>query len=228
MKRKKNTRFNLKPRTVAVIIIATIIGSMGGFLNDTLYDFSAVDENKITIKHINSIHDGDTINITTHNNKKVKIRLYGIDAPELKQPFGEQSQLCLEEMIKNQNISYIPRNKNKSTDKYGRTVAVIFKGNTNINLEMVKKGCAWNYMYYNKSLYTIFAQITAKNKKAGLHYPAYLRIYCIPIPPTPICAPTTAGSSLNSNSIFPIFNGFTNNISFLSYLIYSANFLLLY
>ena len=23
------------------------------------------------------------------------------------------------------------------------------KGNTNINLEMVKKGCAWNYMYYN-------------------------------------------------------------------------------
>ena len=70
MKRKKNTRFNLKPRTVAVIIIATIIGSMGGFLNDTLYDFSAVDENKITIKHINSIHDGDTINITTHNNKK--------------------------------------------------------------------------------------------------------------------------------------------------------------
>ena len=39
MKRKKNTRFNLKPRTVAVIIIATIIGSMGGFLNDTLYDF---------------------------------------------------------------------------------------------------------------------------------------------------------------------------------------------
>lgn len=168
MKRKKNTRFNLKPRTVAVIIIATIIGSMGGFLNDTLYDFSAVDENKITIKHINSIHDGDTINITTHNNKKVKIRLYGIDAPELKQPFGEQSQLCLEEMIKNQNISYIPRNKNKSTDKYGRTVAVIFKGNTNINLEMVKKGCAWNYMYYNRSLYTIFAQITAKNKKAGL------------------------------------------------------------
>ena len=97
-----------------------------------MYDFSAVDENKITIKHINSIHDGDTINITTHNNKKVKIRLYGIDAPELKQPFGEQSQLCLEEMIKNQNISYIPRNKNKSTDKYGRTVAVIFKGNTNI------------------------------------------------------------------------------------------------
>ena len=106
MKRKKNTRFNLKPRTVAVIIIATIIGSMGGFLNDTLYDFSAVDENKITIKHINSIHDGDTINITTHNNKKVKIRLYGIDAPELKQPFGEQSQLCLEEMIKNQKMNH--------------------------------------------------------------------------------------------------------------------------
>lgn len=168
MKQYKLKGFKFKPKTVIAIIIIAIIGGTGEFINDTMYDFMITDANKIKIKHINSIHDGDTINVTTYNNKKIQIRLFGIDAPELKQPFGEESRLCLEKLIKNKNISYIPRDKNKSTDRYGRTVAVIFKGDMNINLEMVKNGCAWNYMHYNKSLYTIFAQITAKNGKKGL------------------------------------------------------------
>ena len=152
MKKYKHKGFKFKPKTVVAIIIIAIIGGIGEFINDTMYDFMITDTDKIKIKHINSIHDGDTVNVTTYNNKKIKIRLFGIDAPELKQPFGEESRLCLEKLIQNQNISYIPRNKNKSTDKYGRTVAVIFDGDININLEMVKNGCAWNYMHYNKSL----------------------------------------------------------------------------
>ena len=150
MKKYKHKGFKFKPKTVIAIIIIAIIGGTGEFINDTIYDFMITDTDKIKIKHINSIHDGDTVNVTTYNNKKIKIRLFGIDAPELKQPFGEESRLCLEKLIQNKNISYIPRDKNKSTDKYGRTVAVIFDGDININLEMVKNGCAWNYMHYNK------------------------------------------------------------------------------
>lgn len=168
MRKLKKSKFNLKIRTLIAVIIVTLIGSSSGVIRDTLYDFTISESEKVKIKHINSIHDGDTVNVIADNNKKVKIRLFGIDAPEIKQAFGEESRLCLENMIKNKSIYFIPRDKKKSTDKYGRTVAVLFDGEKNINLEMIKKGCAWNYTQYNKSLFGFFAQISAKNSKSGL------------------------------------------------------------
>lgn len=168
MKYNKNSKSKLKIRTTVAVIVVALIGSMSSLLSDTIFDWTAVEAEKIKVKHINSIHDGDTVNVTVSNGKTIKIRLFGIDAPELKQPFGKESQMCLEKMIKDKHITYLPRDKKKSTDKYGRTVAVIFDGDKNINLEMVKKGCAWNYAQYNKSLYTLIAQIVAQNQKAGL------------------------------------------------------------
>ena len=35
-----------------------------------------------------SVTDGDTIRILTPEREQIKIRLYGIDAPEKKQPYG--------------------------------------------------------------------------------------------------------------------------------------------
>lgn len=37
-----------------------------------------------------SVHDGDTITVLAAGNEQIKVRLEGIDAPELKQPLGEQ------------------------------------------------------------------------------------------------------------------------------------------
>jgi endonuclease YncB( thermonuclease family) len=38
------------------------------------------------------IADGDTLTILDSSNQQHKIRLYGIDAPEKKQPFGTRSK----------------------------------------------------------------------------------------------------------------------------------------
>lgn len=35
-----------------------------------------------------SVHDGDTVTVRTDNGQTLKVRLQGIDVPELKQPFG--------------------------------------------------------------------------------------------------------------------------------------------
>ena len=50
-----------------------------------------------------SVHDGDTITILTEE-KQVKVRLFGIDAPELKQPFGRKSKEFLASMIAGQIV----------------------------------------------------------------------------------------------------------------------------
>ncbi|CTU22603.1 thermonuclease family protein [Escherichia coli] len=59
------------------------------------------------------IIDGDTITALDNQNTSVKIRLYGIDAPESKQAFGQKSKQALSSAIaaqntsKKANISYI-------------------------------------------------------------------------------------------------------------------------
>ncbi|OYW11352.1 MAG: hypothetical protein B7Z55_19425, partial [Planctomycetales bacterium 12-60-4] len=41
------------------------------------------------------VHDGDTITLLTAEKEQVKVRLEGIDAPELKQAFGNASKQSL-------------------------------------------------------------------------------------------------------------------------------------
>ena len=112
------------------------------------------------------IIDGDTIHIG-----KNKIRLHGIDAPEIKQTCkikdkiwncGIESSLELKKLILYHNISCVV----SDIDKYNRYIAECFINNQNINELMVRKGWAIAYRYY--SLDFIDDEEIAKNNKAGI------------------------------------------------------------
>jgi len=91
------------------------------------------------------IYDGDTMTLNCKG-EKVKIRLYCIDAPEMKQrPWGKQSRDALRMMT--------PRTvelRKVSIDKYGRTVGEVFapSATESLNLQMVKQGQAAVYRKY--------------------------------------------------------------------------------
>ena len=97
-----------------------------------------------------SVIDGDTIEI--HGQR---IRLHGIDAPESRQlctrPSGErwrcgqQASLALSDRIGQATVSCQPRDR----DRYGRIVAVCFKGNEDLNRWMVANGWAVAYRRYS-------------------------------------------------------------------------------
>ncbi len=74
------------------------------------------------------VSDGDTIRIKYRSGKKVEIRLYGIDTPEIGQPFGNAAKRHLSRLVYNKKVSV----KVYDTDRYGRTVGVVQLGNTNI------------------------------------------------------------------------------------------------
>ena len=100
------------------------------------------------------IVDGDTIQVKDDNNKKLKIRLLGIDAPELKQNFGKESSLYLNKIINGKFINVISlSNKDKpyTLDFYKRILGKIIFNGKDINLEMIKKGMAWHYKKYKNS-----------------------------------------------------------------------------
>jgi micrococcal nuclease len=93
-----------------------------------------------------SIGDGDTIRVRSATGATETIRFACIDSPELGQtPHGVQSRQRLEQIIPvGTSVSLKPQ----TTDRYGRTVAEVFKGNLNVNLSMVQEGRAVAYRQY--------------------------------------------------------------------------------
>jgi len=91
-----------------------------------------------------TIADGDTITVLDANDTQHRIRLAGIDAPELHQAFGNQSKQSLSEMVfsREVTVSY------QKIDEYGRIVGKVLLAGRDINLEQIKAGMAWHYKYY--------------------------------------------------------------------------------
>ena len=92
-----------------------------------------------------SVGDGDSVRVTSRQGEKATIRLACIDAPETSQgASGKWSTQTLKGLIQGKSISL----KSQVKDRYGRTVAEIFVGNRNINLQMVQVGAAYVYRQY--------------------------------------------------------------------------------
>ena len=93
-----------------------------------------------------SVGDGDTIRVTTPNGtNKTTVRLACIDAPETSQVLGIDARQALQaELPIGTEVGLRP----KATDRYGRTVAEVLRGNTNINQALVAAGAAFVYWQY--------------------------------------------------------------------------------
>ena len=137
------------------------------------------------INGIPKIVDGDTVYINNY-----KIRLEGIDAPEMKQKCkkeklkissivgytfyedyycGKHSKKNLEAKVKGSNIKCISLTK----DRYKRYLAKCFKGKINLNRWMVRNGYAIAYRRYSKE-YVIDEEF-AKENKLGLWRGKFLK-----------------------------------------------------
>jgi endonuclease YncB( thermonuclease family) len=91
-----------------------------------------------------NVHDGDTVTVLDKDNKKFHIRLQGIDAPELKQKYGSESQANLSRMVMGKQVTIVWT----KTDKYRRTVGTIMLDGKDMNIEQVKAGLAWHFKKY--------------------------------------------------------------------------------
>ena len=88
-----------------------------------------------------SISDGDTITVLS-GKEQTKVRLYGIDAPEKKQDYGQRSKQFLASLIAGQMVEIEPKGK----DRYKRTLGIIHYKGQDINAQMVLNGYAWAYV----------------------------------------------------------------------------------
>ena len=114
-----------------------------------------------------SVTDGDTIKVYNAERGQVKIRFYGIDTPEKGQPYGQAAGKHLASLIAGATVEI----EAVTEDRYGRTVGIVFNGETNINREMVQAGFAWVYRYYCDQSFCsewLKFEAEAKDNKKGL------------------------------------------------------------
>jgi len=104
------------------------------------------------------ISDGDTI-VVLSDTEQTKVRLYGIDAPEKKQDYGQKSKQFLASLIAGQVVEVEPKGK----DRYKRTLGIIHYKGQDINAQMVLNGYAWAYVKYSR-IYVDHERLARKNK----------------------------------------------------------------
>ena len=116
------------------------------------------------------IHDGDTINVRLDDapKKLTKVRLIGIDAPELApDEFGETARNYARSLLQNRRVILVY--DRERYDKYGRTLAYVYlEDGTFINARLVEAGYAKTLpIPPNTSHAKEFEALQGKAKEAG-------------------------------------------------------------
>jgi micrococcal nuclease len=111
---------------------------------------------------ITEVIDGDTYFFQTAS-EKLKVRMFGIDAPEGNQPFGKESKDFISKYMHKEATLV-----SHGHDEYKRTLGTLFIDGQDINLLSVKEGYAWLYKRYLHDNQYAAAQENARKNKLGL------------------------------------------------------------
>lgn len=148
---------------VALLLVALVAPAIARDSNVTFSGF------------VVGISDGDTITVLSEETceggkgcrsgkRQHRVRLEGVDAPEIGQPYGAVSQRMLSAMVYKKQVSV----RTVDTDKYGRFVGQVFVDSLWVNGEMVAQGGAWVYRKYSRTPKLLDVETQARNRKLGL------------------------------------------------------------
>jgi endonuclease YncB( thermonuclease family) len=97
---------------------------------------------------VTSVADGDTLTVITSNQTKLRIRMFGIDAPETPkgdkfpgQPYSKEAEAYLKQLVEGKRVTV----EIYQVDRYKRLLSVIFLDGKDINLAMIEAGLAEVY-----------------------------------------------------------------------------------
>ncbi|MGJ4748611.1 thermonuclease family protein, partial [Leptospira sp. SA-E8] len=126
-----------------------------------------------------AVLDGDTIDVVDMQKHRQRIRLQGIDAPEvahvqrrsgktcqaLGQPHADQARQALAGKVQGQLV----RIRTNGESSYERVVGYVVLGKRDINLEMVAEGWAWSIAKRHDASRVQHAYARAQRKAQAEH-----------------------------------------------------------
>lgn len=167
-----------------------------------LLTFPAAAQGPSSVTGIPTVTDGDTLQI-----RGVKVRLYGVDAPESSQTCvragkvygcGREAAFALANFVQNKTVTCTRRD----TDRYGRLVGVCRVGSTEVNRWLVEQGWALPYLAYGGRVYQQ-AERSAQAARRGLHAGTFQAPWDYRRnPQNPVTAGTPRTAAPASSSVF--------------------------
>lgn len=133
---------------------------------------------EITSAIVSEVIDGDTIRLQNGE----RIRLLGINTPEVEQPHYDEATNRLKELIEEKTVTLEEDVEDK--DQYGRLLRHIYVNDTFVNLEMVREGYANVYIISPNVKYSNEfkrAEDEAKIAERGIWQPSESLSKCIDI-----------------------------------------------
>lgn len=111
-----------------------------------------------------TVLDGDTLDVDVAG-RRTRVRLHGIDAPELGQAWGPQARDFARERAEGGVVTVHP----VDTDRYGRLVArVTLEDGSSLGEAIVAAGHAWHFRRYSSSQRLASLEADARSRRLGL------------------------------------------------------------
>ncbi len=109
------------------------------------------------------VDDGDTVRVL-RGQGDVRIRIFGIDAPEATQPFGPEARELARRLLLDQTVVV----SMKSVDQYGRLVAALVLNGRDVGAELIAAGAAWNYAQFSQDDRLATLEAGARRARRGM------------------------------------------------------------
>ena len=165
---------------VIILVLGLAVAKWAGLPVDFLFENGTTTSQQAAIPEgtykVERVVDGDTLRLADKN--RTRIRLIGADTPETVktntpvQPFGpEASQFTQNAIARNGNMVRITFDGTQ-IDRYGRTLAMVWLGDTLLNEQLIREGLARAQLQYNysremKNRFQV-AEDLAKREKRGI------------------------------------------------------------
>lgn len=113
---------------------------------------------------VEAVNDGDTVTCLDDQGRHVRIRLVGIDAPELDQPHGRDARAALARKLS----GGVVRIEGDARDQHGRLLGTLHVDDRDLNHEMVAEGWAWAFGGFIDDDDLVAAEAAARRGRLGL------------------------------------------------------------
>ena len=134
-----------------------------------------------------AIIDGDTIDIVEEaSQRKVRVRLHGVDSPESGEPFSQRARTFMRVLLFDRAVTV----EGRDVDRYGRLVARIRVGSRDASVELLREGLGCHYRQFSNDPVLEQAEQTARSASAGFWAAGA---------PQPACVQREARAAANSS-----------------------------